>query len=125
MSREFVGAVSAKKAGEEHSASAPAAFRAAEAAQLGSARQAAQGAGASGLAGMLSAKKGALGKAAAAKDSAKSKDEAERAKVAGEVKAIFDVTKKDVDAILGSLDGTVSRSSPKAKRTCATLSPRT
>lgn len=106
---EFVGAVAAKKAGEEHSASAPGAFRAAEAAQLGSARQSAQGAGAAGLGDMLSVKKGAVGKAAAAKGSAKSKDEAERAKVAGEVKAIFDATKKDVDAILGSLEGTVTQ----------------
>jgi 5-methylcytosine-specific restriction endonuclease McrA len=105
---EFVGAVAAKKAGEEHSASAPSAFRATEAAQLGSAGQTAQGAGASGLGGMLAAKKGALGKTAAAKGSAKSKDEAERAKVAGEVKAIFDTTKKDVDAILGALDGAVT-----------------
>jgi hypothetical protein len=104
----FVGALAAKKEGEAHSASAPAALREKEAAQLGSAKQAAQGAGASGLAGMLSAKKGALGKAAAGKDAAKSKDEAERAKVAGEVKAIFDATKNDVTAILGSLDGAVS-----------------
>ncbi|WP_211879920.1 phage tail protein [Pseudarthrobacter albicanus] len=105
----FVGALAAKKQGEEHSASAPAAFREKEAAQLGSAKQAAQGAGAAGLGGMLSAKQGALGKAAAGKGAAKSKDEAERAKVAGEVKAIFDATKKDVIAILGALDGTVSK----------------
>ncbi|MFC9335239.1 deaminase domain-containing protein [Arthrobacter sp. NPDC057009] len=105
---ELVGAVAAKKAGEEHSASAPAAFRTTEAARLGAAKQAAQGAGADGLGGMLVAKKGALGKSAAAKGSAKSKDEAERAKVAGEVKAIFDGTKKEVDSILGALDGTVS-----------------
>lgn len=104
----FVGAVAAKKAGEQHSASAPAAFREKEAAQLGSAKQSAQGAGAAGLAGMLSAKKGALGNTAAGKAAAKSTDEAERAKVAGEVKAIFDATKNDVTAILGSLDGAVS-----------------
>jgi hypothetical protein len=113
---EFVGAVAAKKAGEEHSASAPAAFRAAEAAHLGSARQSAQGAGAAGLGGMLSAKKGALVKAAAAKGSAKANDETERAKVAGEVKAIFDATKKDVDAILGSLDGAVNQQFSEGER---------
>jgi hypothetical protein len=113
----FVGAVEAKKAGEEHSTSAPAAFRESEAAQLGSAKQTAQGAGASGLGGMLAAKKGALGKVGAAKGSAKSKDEAERAKVASGVKAIFDATKKDVDAILGSLDRTVSKEFTDGEKT--------
>ncbi|MUN61963.1 hypothetical protein GMA12_02180 [Kocuria sediminis] len=106
---EFTGALAAKKQGEEHSATAPAAFREAEAAQLGAARQEAQQKGASGLAGMLGAKKSALSKAVAGKTAAKSQDETERAKIAGEIKAIFDATKAEVTAILGALDGEVDK----------------
>ncbi|MEX5304332.1 hypothetical protein RF644_01115 [Kocuria sp. CPCC 205258] len=106
---EFTDALAAKKVGEEHSATAPTAFREAEAAQLGAAKQEAQGAGAAGLAGMLAAKKGSLSGATAGKTAAKTQEEAERARIATQIKAIFDATKTDVDAILGGLDAKVDQ----------------
>jgi hypothetical protein len=106
---EFTDALAAKKEGEEHSATAPTAFREAEAAQLGAAKQEAQGAGAAGLAGMLATKKGSLSGATAGKTAAKTQEEAERARIATQIKAIFDATKTDVDAILGGLDAKVDQ----------------
>lgn len=106
---EFTDALAAKKEGEEHSATAPTAFRETEAAQLGAAKQEAQGAGAAGLAGMLATKKGSLSGAAAGKTAAKTREEAERARIAMQVKSIFDATKTDVDAILRGLDAKVDQ----------------
>jgi hypothetical protein len=106
---EFAQAVAAKREGEQHSAAAPAAFREQEGASLSGAGKAANATGAASLAGMLNAKKASQAKAAGGKDAAKSKEEQDRARIAGEVKAIFDATKKDVDGILAALDGTVAK----------------
>lgn len=106
---EFTSAVAAKKEGEAHSAKAPSEFRAQEAGQLAAAGQSAQAAGGAGLAAMLLAKKSALGKTAAGKNAAKSKDELARANVTAEIKSIFDTTKTDVEKILKSLDEDVAK----------------
>ncbi|MFI7582796.1 hypothetical protein ACH9DO_03270 [Kocuria sp. M1N1S27] len=106
---EFTDALAAKKEGEEHSTAAPSAFRESETAQLGAAKQEAQGAGVAGLAGMLASKKGTLSGAAAGKTAAKTRDEAERARIATQIKTIFDATKTDVDSILSGLDAKVDQ----------------
>jgi hypothetical protein len=105
---EFTDAVAAKKEGEEHSATAPGKVRESEAATL---QDAAAGAGQSGkatVAGLVQSRAGAVSKVAGGKSEAKSKDEQARAKVAAEIKGIFDATKTDVDKILNDLDGKVA-----------------
>jgi hypothetical protein len=106
---EFTGALAAKKEGEQHSATAPAQVREHEAATLAQASQGAGQAGQAAVADMVASKSGALSKAAGGKGAAKSKDEAARAKVTGEIRKIFDATKAEVDKILADLDGSVAQ----------------
>ncbi|PZS24655.1 MAG: hypothetical protein DLM58_24210 [Pseudonocardiales bacterium] len=106
---EFAGALDAKKAGEQHSATAPGVVRESEAATLTATKQGAQASGKSGLAGMLQAKGGSLSKAATGKAAAKAKDEAARAQVTLGIKGIFDKTKTEVTTILGALDAEVAK----------------
>ncbi|MEN0128298.1 MAG: hypothetical protein AAGC49_02570 [Brevundimonas sp.] len=105
---EFIGALDAKKKGEEHSATAPAQVRAAEAEQLGQATAGAQLAGGAGLASMLGARAGSNARATATKASTKSDDEAARAEVATHIQSIFTTTKAETQAILTTLDTTVA-----------------
>jgi hypothetical protein len=105
---EFTGALEAKKTAEAHDATAPAAVRQKEGEVIS---DAAAGAGADskvGLGAMTAAKGGALQAAGAGKQTTKSKDEGERARITGEIKKIFDKTKVDVEQILTALDTTVS-----------------
>jgi hypothetical protein len=106
---EFAGAVAAKKEGEQHSATAPAAVRESEAAKLGEVKAGAASVGKAGLAGMLQAKGASRSKAATGKAAAKAKDEAARADIALKIKGIFDTTKVAVDAILSGLDAEVAK----------------
>lgn len=106
---EFTGALAAKKEGERHSASAPGEVREKEGATLTETQQAATATGRAGLAGLVQTKAASLAKGANQKSAHKAKDEAERARVAGEIKSIFDATKKDVEATLNSLDGEVGK----------------
>ena len=106
---EFTGALAAKKEGEQHSATSPAAFRAGEAQQLGAAQQGAQGAGVQAAAGMVSAQATSQQQVAGAQQQTRSADEQKRAAVTGKVKSIFDKTKTDVDKILTDLDGLVDK----------------
>lgn len=112
---EFTGALAAKKEGEQHSATAPAEFRAAEAATLASARQGAQAAGAQTAAGLTAVRGPALQQSAGGQQAAQSKDEQNRAKVSSGIKSIFDATKTDVDAILNGLDGLVDQQFTKGE----------
>ena len=57
---------------------------------------------------MATGKKAAWAGSPASKTDTKSKDEAERARVAGEINRIFDKTKTDVEAILNGLDAKVT-----------------
>ncbi|MFT3833029.1 MAG: hypothetical protein QM711_06880 [Micropruina sp.] len=112
---EFTGALAAKKEGEQHSATAPAEFRAAEAATLASARQGAQAAGAQTATGLTAVRGPALQQSAGGQQAAQSKDEQNRAKVSSGIKSIFDATKTDVDAILNGLDGLVDQQFTKGE----------
>lgn len=101
---EFVDALEAKKAGEEHSKKAPAEVRKKEAAILGMAAVHSATAEKNAVGGA----KGAIGKAVAnvggQKNVTKSKDELKRKEVADAINSIFDKTKVDVEGILGRLD---------------------
>lgn len=106
---EFSSAVAAKKEGEQHSASAPPTVRQSEAVTLDATQKGAKADGKAGLTAMVGAKRAGLSKSTNAKGAQKAKDEAKRAEIAGQVKGIFDATKKDVDAILGGVDGEVAK----------------
>ncbi|WP_231500262.1 phage tail protein [Saccharothrix sp. NRRL B-16314] len=106
---DFTGAVAAKKQGEEHSDTAPAAVRASEAQTLASATGDARATGQAAVAGLTGAKGNQAQKSAAAKNATKSKDEQDRIRITGELKAIFDETKTKVEAVLGGLDDEVAK----------------
>ncbi|WP_310972888.1 MULTISPECIES: hypothetical protein [unclassified Amycolatopsis] len=106
---EFTGALAAKQAGEQHTASAPAAVRESEAGQLAAVTGAAQASGQAAMAGMTGARSSAAQKGQAAKSATKTKDEQDRARITGEIKAIFDETKTKVEGVLGALDDQVAK----------------
>ncbi|WP_051110536.1 phage tail protein [Longispora albida] len=101
---EFTGALDQKKQAEEHAATAPAQVRAAETQQLAGAQSAAQASGAETVAGMTGAHAGTGQRGEQARNATKTKDEQDRARIAGEIKGIFDRTKTDTEAILASID---------------------
>ncbi|MFB6977783.1 phage tail protein [Streptomyces scopuliridis] len=106
---QFDAALSEKKKGEQHTAGAPAKGRAAEAKQLSAAKA---GAAASGAAAMsaMTADRAAAGKAVdGGKGETKSADEKKREQVTAKLQKVFDATQKDVEKILGDLDGKVDK----------------
>ncbi|MFE6612912.1 hypothetical protein [Amycolatopsis sp. NPDC057786] len=105
---EFTGALAAKREGEQHTASAPAAVRESEAGQLAAVTDAAQASGQAAMAGMTGARSSAGQRGQAAKSATKAKDEQDRARITGEIKAIFEETKTKVEAVLGALDDQVA-----------------
>lgn len=106
---EFTGALAAKQAGERHTAEAPAAVRATEARQLAAGTASGQAAGQAAIAGMVGAHHTAGQHNASAKSATKAKDEQDRARIAGEIKAIFDDTKTKVESVLNGLDDQVGK----------------
>ncbi|WP_433679882.1 phage tail protein [Nocardia sp. CA-119907] len=106
---EFTGALAAKQELRAHDATAPAQFRQQEAATLAAAKDQAGASAKSGLAAMGSAKAATLHAAGAGKDATKANDEAERARITGEIKKIFAATKTEVEKILADLDGLVAK----------------
>jgi phage-related protein len=106
---ELTGALAAKKEGEQHSATAPAAFRASEAQKLDAAKKDAQGAGTQTATGLVTARGVALQQVGGGQQQAQSKDEQNRTMVSGKIKSIFDATKTEVDAILKGLDDLVDK----------------
>lgn len=106
---EFTAALAAKKEGERHSATAPAATRAAEAGTLAAATGAARASAQAAVAGMSGARGSSAQRAAAARTATKAEDERSRARVTGEVKAIFDETKSKVEGVLNGLDDEVAQ----------------
>ncbi|WP_433522262.1 phage tail protein [Nocardia pseudovaccinii] len=113
---EFTGALDAKKELQAHDAAAPAQFRQQEAATLAAAKDQAGASAKTGLAAMGSAKSAALQATGAGKDAAKAKDEAERARITGEIKKFFDATKTEVEQILTGLDGLVAQKFEEGER---------
>ncbi|EOD65554.1 hypothetical protein H480_26007 [Amycolatopsis vancoresmycina DSM 44592] len=106
---QFTGALAAKQAGEQHTASAPAAVRESEAGQLTAVTGAAQASGQAAVAGMTGARASSAQRGQAAKSATKAKDEQDRARITGEIKAIFDETKTKVEGVLGALDDEVAK----------------
>ena len=102
----FQGALAIKKAGEAHSATAPA-FRAEEAPLLAGARGGASQAAHGALAAMAGVKSRALGGVGADKSGAKAKDERARQQIASQIESIYSTTKADTEGILTGLDGRV------------------
>ncbi len=106
---EFTSALAAKQEGEQHTATAPAAVRSSEAAQLAAVTGAAQASGQTAMAGMTGARSSAGQRGHAAKSATKSKDEQDRARITGEIKTIFDETKTKVEGVLGAIDAEVAK----------------
>lgn len=113
---QFTGALAAKKTAEEHDANAPAGVRQKEAQVITGATADADASTKAGLSAMTAKKGGALQAAGAGKQATKSADEAERARITGEIKKIFDKTKTDVEGILTGLDKTVSEKFEEGER---------
>ncbi|MFI7296518.1 hypothetical protein [Streptomyces sp. NPDC050121] len=100
----FTDALTAKKEGEKHSATAPGHARGAEAKQLAAAKQGAAAVGAQAMTG-LAATRTATGKQVdGGKGAAKSADERRRAEVTARLQKVFDGTKTDVERTLSGLD---------------------
>jgi hypothetical protein len=106
---QFQAAVEAKKAGEEHSAKAPAQVRAEEKGVLQGARGSAAGSAKASVAAMVHAKAGGQTKAEADKAAAKAQEETARKAVATKIDGIYDATKKETEEILKGLDEKVSK----------------
>jgi hypothetical protein len=104
---DFTAALDARQTAKEHSATAPAEYRAQEQEVLAKGRDEAAGVESAGLTGMHGSKVAALAKVVSQQGEAKSQDEAKRAKVAADIQAIYDKTKTDVTGILTGLDGKV------------------
>jgi len=101
-------AAKSKKEAEAHAAKAPGEMRQKEVAALKTA-QAGAGAGAkAGLSAMTGTKGRLGGKVASQKEAAKAKEEADRARISGEINGIFNKTKTDTEAILTGLDTLVA-----------------
>lgn len=105
---EFIGALEAKKEGEEHAQQAPAEIRKAEGNILKKASQQAAGAEKNAVMGAQSAIGGSTKAIGATKKSTIDTDEAERKKVSDGIDGIFKETQKDVGDILTNLDTTVN-----------------
>jgi hypothetical protein len=101
---EFTGALQEKKAGEQHTATAPGQIRAGEAQTLAGAKAAAGQAGAAAMTALAGDRKAAGARVGAGKQDAKGEDEAKRAQVTARLQAVFDATKKDAEGILSDLD---------------------
>lgn len=104
---QFVGALEAKKAGQQHDRTAATDVRAAEAQTLDQARAGAQAAGATAVESMMGQRSATETQVSAAQAATTVKDEAKRAQVAAAIQKTFDSTKADVQAILDGLDAKV------------------
>src|SRR5262249_49448214 len=93
---------------EEHSATAPAKFRAQEQQQLQSAREGAAADTRSSLTAMHERRTGVVSGVGGDQSSAKTADEGKRSDVSRHVETLYNATKTDVDTILKDVDGKVS-----------------
>ncbi|MFF1418035.1 hypothetical protein [Streptomyces sp. NPDC058280] len=106
---QFDKALSEKKKGEQNTAAAPAKGRAAEGKQLAAAQAGAAVSGAQAM-NAMTADRNAAGKAVdSGKGETKSADEKKREQVTAKLQKVFDTTQKDVEKILGDLDGKVDK----------------
>jgi len=98
----------AQQEADAHAAQAPAQIHQREGEAL---QQAQAGAGAdarAGVAAMTGARSRASGQVGGRQNAAKAKEEAERARISGEINKIFDKTKGEVEGILNGLDAKVT-----------------
>jgi len=101
---DFTGALKEKKAGEEHSATAPGEVRAKENATLTAAKAEAKQDGTTAMSSMSVARNKSGQDLTSGKGKAQSADEQKRAQVTAKLQTVFDATKTDVEKILGDLD---------------------
>jgi Skp family chaperone for outer membrane proteins len=104
---EFHDALTAKKEGEAHAATAPASVRLKEAEVLDGAKAGAAATGKVGMAGMAADALRGHKAVHAGKGAAQARDEQRRAQATALLQKVFDATKRDVEAILTGLDTTV------------------
>lgn len=107
---EFQQALADKNTAAAHAATAPAQYRAGEAAAIAAHRADAHAVTSAGIAGMASSKGAALSRLVAAKARTKTADEVKRAEVTGRIQAIYTAAETDVRAILARIDPEVDRS---------------
>ena len=100
----FLGALNDKKAGEQHSKTAPGPVRAAERSILGSAKAGAKTDESAALGGMFSSRQQANQQVGSDKQGSKSANEAERAAVAQQIESIYTSTQAETKAVLDGID---------------------
>ncbi|MBG0562871.1 phage tail protein [Actinoplanes aureus] len=113
----FTGALDQRKTAGEHSADAPGKIRADEHAVLAEGKAAAGKEGAEGMAALAADRRTAGQQVAAGKSKAQSADEQKQAAVTAVLQSVFDVTKKDVEAILTGLDQKVDAQFTEKEKT--------
>ena len=113
----FGDALKSKQAVETHADTAPAQFRAAENTTLQGAQQESQEKASKALTGMNAGRTAVLTGATSQQETAKSGDEAARAKVSQEIEARYNTTKTEASQILTALDGKVSDLFDKGEKT--------
>ena len=117
----FQGALDARSAAKQSAAETPTAFRQQEQAQLAGVQADASSTTQGSLAGMHAGRAGILAQVAGQQTQTRTRDEQERARVGGEIQAIYAETKTAVEAKLGGLDASVDaafdRGSAAAKTT--------
>ena len=101
---EFTGALKEKKAGEQHTATAPSEVRASEAQTLNAAKAQAAQAGTTAMNTLAASRRQTGAQVGQGKQGAQGKDETKRAQVTGVLQNVFDATKADIEAILGMQD---------------------
>lgn len=106
---EFLAALEAKKEAKAQAKQAPAEYRQSEQAQLTQAESEAIAVAQQRTQGMHAERSSVLGQVQAQQGQAKTKDEAERARVAAEIQKIYEETKAKVDKILNALDTKVAQ----------------
>jgi hypothetical protein len=114
---EFTGALDARDAAKQHSATAPGEYRAKEQDVLAKGRGEAEGTAGAELKGMHGARVQALTKVVGHKGETKGADQEKRAKVATDVQGIYDRTKTDVTKTLDALDGKVDAAFSRGEST--------
>lgn len=100
----FNEALGARQEAQDHSEAAPAQFRAEEQATIAANEQEAATGVSSGLQGMHSSRSMGLGEASGRQSATRTRDEAERTRISGEINTMFDTTKTAVENRLARLD---------------------
>jgi hypothetical protein len=106
---QFTEALAAKQAGEEHTATAPAEVRAAEARELAATTESARATGTSGVAAMGAANETGRSAVDTTRSDTSAADHDARAKLNADLRAVFTSAKQDVEKILSELDDKVAR----------------